>query len=116
MPLVLYPEGERSIDGTPRIFKKGAAILSLHLQIPIVPTAINGFYEAWPRNQRFQRFSHLQIRIGKPLQPPAEAQASEETYAKYTAELKEQVVAMWNDLRGAEDQAIQPPPTTTSPS
>jgi len=25
--LILYPEGERSIDGTPRIFKKGAAIL-----------------------------------------------------------------------------------------
>src|ERR1039458_4964217 len=31
MALVLYPEGERSIDGTPRIFKKGAAILSIHL-------------------------------------------------------------------------------------
>ena len=26
-PLILYPEGERSIDGTPKIFKKGAAIL-----------------------------------------------------------------------------------------
>ena len=26
--LILYPEGERSIDGTPRTFKKGAAILS----------------------------------------------------------------------------------------
>ena len=47
--LVLYPEGERSIDGTPRIFKKGAAILSIHLQVPIVPIAIEGFYEAWPR-------------------------------------------------------------------
>jgi long-chain acyl-CoA synthetase len=31
--LILYPEGERSIDGTPRIFKKGAAILSTHLQV-----------------------------------------------------------------------------------
>jgi long-chain acyl-CoA synthetase len=36
-PLILYPEGERSIDGTPRIFKKGAAILSIHMQVPIVP-------------------------------------------------------------------------------
>ena len=98
--LVLYPEGERSIDGTPRVFKKGAAILSTHLQVPIVPIAIEGFYEAWPRNQRFKRFAPLKIRIGKPLQPPPEAQASEESYAKYTTDLKERVVTMWNELSG----------------
>ncbi|MGC2059415.1 MAG: AMP-binding protein, partial [Candidatus Sulfotelmatobacter sp.] len=44
-PLILYPEGERSIDGAPKIFKKGAAILSIHMQLPIVPVAIEGFYE-----------------------------------------------------------------------
>lgn len=100
MALMLYPEGERSIDGTPRIFKKGAAILSTHLQVPIVPVAIEGFYDAWPRNQRFQRFAPLKIRIGKALPLPPESKASEETYAKYTAQLKETVVRMWNDLRG----------------
>jgi long-chain acyl-CoA synthetase len=105
MALILYPEGERSIDGTPRIFKKGAAILSTHLQVPIVPVGIAGFYEAWPRNQSFQKFSHLKIRIGKPLEPPPEAQASEETYAKYTTELKECVVAMWEDLQGAQTRS-----------
>ena len=101
LALVLYPEGERSIDGTPRIFKKGAAILSTHLQVPIVPVAIEGFYDAWPRNRRFQKFAPLKIRIGKPLQPPPEAQASEETYAKYTAQLKETVVSMWNEVRNS---------------
>src|SRR5207302_6580573 len=29
--LVLYPEGERSISGEPRAFKKGAAILATHV-------------------------------------------------------------------------------------
>src|ERR1017187_10183901 len=38
--LILYPEGERSIDGTPTTFKKGAAILSIHLQVPIMPVAV----------------------------------------------------------------------------
>ncbi|MGH9550241.1 MAG: AMP-binding protein, partial [Terriglobales bacterium] len=57
--LMLYPEGERSIDGTPRTFKKGAAILSIHLQVPIVPVAIEGFHDAWPRGQRFQKFAPL---------------------------------------------------------
>src|SRR5207248_8985282 len=46
--LVLYPEGERSIDGTPKVFKKGAAILATHLKVPIYPVAMDGFFEAWP--------------------------------------------------------------------
>ena len=97
--LILYPEGERSIDGSPKIFKKGAAIAALHLQVPIVPVAIDGFYEAWPRGKPFQKFAHLKIKIGQPLLPPPESQASEEAYAKLTAELKEIVVGMWGEIR-----------------
>ena len=99
MGLVLYPEGERSIDGTPKTFKKGAAILALHLQVPIVPIAIDGFYDAWPRGKSFQKFFPLKIRIGEPIIPPPEAEASEEAYAKLTAELKARVVEMREGLR-----------------
>jgi long-chain acyl-CoA synthetase len=98
-PLILYPEGERSIDGAPKIFKKGAAILSLHLQVPVVPVAIGGFYEAWPRNKWFQGFVPLRITIGDPLLPPPEAEASEAAYEQLTAELKTRVVAMWEKLK-----------------
>jgi len=97
--LVLYPEGERSIDGTPKTFKKGAAILSIHLQVPIIPIAIEGIYDAWPRGKSFQRFAPIKIKIGEPMMPPPEAQASEESYAKFTAELKARVVEMWEALR-----------------
>jgi len=97
--LILYPEGERSIDGTPRTFKKGAAILSIHLQVPIVPIAIDGFHDAWPRGKSFQKFSPLKMKIGKPIAPPPESQASEEAYAKLAAELKEKVAGMWQELR-----------------
>jgi 1-acyl-sn-glycerol-3-phosphate acyltransferase len=102
LALILYPEGERSIDGTPRIFKKGAAILSIHLQVPIVPVAIEGFYDAWPRNQRFQGFAPLKMVFGKPIMPPPEAEASEAAYEKLTADLKARIVAMWNQLRAAQ--------------
>ena len=94
MVLVLYPEGERSIDGTPRIFKKGAAILSIQLQVPIVPIAIEGFYDAWPRAKPFQGFEPLKMVFGDPIIPPPEAEASEEVYEKLTAELKSRVVTM----------------------
>jgi long-chain acyl-CoA synthetase len=98
-PLILYPEGERSIDGTPKTFKKGAAILSIHMQVPIVPVAIDGFYEVWPRNKPFQGFKPLKIVIGDPIIPPPESAASEAEYEKLTAELKSRVVTMWKSLR-----------------
>jgi long-chain acyl-CoA synthetase len=97
--LILYPEGERSIDGTPKTFKKGAAILSIHNQVPIVPVAVEGFHEAWPRGKRFQKFAPLQIRFGDPILPRPEPEASENAYESLTQELKAQVVAMWQDLR-----------------
>jgi len=99
LSLILYPEGERSIDGAPRIFKKGAAILSIHLQVPIVPVAIDGFYEVWPRHKPFQGFKPVKIKFGNPIRPPAESEASEEAYEKLTAELKTQVMTMWEGLR-----------------
>ncbi len=100
--LVLYPEGERTDDGNPRVFRKGAAILSIHAQAPIVPVAIEGFYEAWPRHQRFPKFTALQMVFGKPIQPPTLDQASEAAYERLTSELKSRVVAMWQELREKE--------------
>jgi long-chain acyl-CoA synthetase len=99
MGLILYPEGERSIDGTPKTFKKGAAILSIHLQVPIVPVAIDGAYESWPRGKPFQKFAPIRMKIGLPMLPPPESAASEEAYAKLTAELKERVEVMWEEIR-----------------
>jgi long-chain acyl-CoA synthetase len=100
--LVLYPEGERTNDGSPRLFRKGAAILSIHAQAPIVPIAIEGFYEAWPRHKKFSKFTDLQLVFGKPMQPPPLNEASEAAYERLTSELKSRVVAMWQELRGKE--------------
>jgi len=100
--LMLYPEGERTIDGSPKTFKKGAAILSIHLQVPIVPVAIDGFFEAWPRGKGFPKFAPLKMKFGDPIHPPPEAQASEATYAQLTAELKARVVGMREELRAGK--------------
>jgi long-chain acyl-CoA synthetase len=98
--LILYPEGERSIDGMPRVFKKGAAILSIHMQVPIVPVAIEGFYDAWPRGKNFfQKLAPLRMVFGSPILPPPESEASEAAYEKLTAELKSRIVEMWKNLR-----------------
>jgi long-chain acyl-CoA synthetase len=97
--LILYPEGERSIDGSPKTFKKGVAILSIHMQAPIVPVAIEGFHDAWPRGKAFPKFAPLRMKFGEPILPPRETEASEAAYEKLAAELKGRVVEMWEELR-----------------
>jgi long-chain acyl-CoA synthetase len=97
--LMLYPEGQRSIDGKPTRFKKGAAILSIHRQVPIVPVAIEGFHEAWPRGKRFQKFAPLRIKFGEPIYPPPETEAAEIAYETLTGELKRRIAEMWEELR-----------------
>ncbi len=102
--LILYPEGERTNDGSIRLFRKGAAILSIHTQSPIVPVAIEGFYEVWPRHKKFPRSGNLQMTIGKAMTPPPLDEASEATYERMTAELKAKVAAMREDLRGKDSE------------
>jgi 1-acyl-sn-glycerol-3-phosphate acyltransferase len=97
--LILYPEGERTNDGAPRVFRKGAAILSIHTQAPIVPIAIEGFYTAWPRHEQYPKFARLKMVFGKPIHPPAASEASEAAYEELTAELKSTVMEMWYGLR-----------------
>jgi long-chain acyl-CoA synthetase len=95
--LVMYPEGERSIDGSPKRFKKGAAILSMHLNVPIVPVAGYGFYDTWPRGKGFQGFHSLRIQVGKPIYPDLN-EAPEHAYERLTEELRNRVVEMWNAM------------------
>jgi long-chain acyl-CoA synthetase len=101
--LVLYPEGERTNTGDPTVFRKGAAILSIHAQAPIVPVAIEGFYEAWPRHKKFPKLNDLRLVFGKPILPPPVSTASEAEYERLTARLKSTVVKMWEELRRAEN-------------
>ena len=96
--LVLFPEGERSIDGVPRNFKKGAAILATHLRVPIVPVAMDGFYEVWPRGKKYQGPHPLRIAFGDPLFPPNGVQPGEAAYTALTAELKSRIMEMWERL------------------
>ena len=104
--LVLYPEGERSIDGTPKRFKKGAAILSTHLQVPIVPVALEGFYDAWPRNRKLPRRARLHVRFGDPIEPPASVRNAEQTYKELTETLRSHIVEMWESAREQQASAV----------
>jgi long-chain acyl-CoA synthetase len=111
--LLLFPEGERSIDGSVKKFKKGAAILSLHLGVPVVPVAMDGVFDVWPRNRPLQWRALLPngnvrilMQMGPPLEPralggasPAGSSAIERQYAAVTERLRDSVSTMWGALR-----------------
>ncbi|HEV2021787.1 MAG TPA: AMP-binding protein [Terriglobales bacterium] len=96
--LLLFPEGERTIDGPPKVFKKGAAILSIHMKVPIYPVALDGFFDAWPRGRPFQGFLPLRMAIGDPIYPSPLGNDPEATYDALTHELKAQLMAMWTPM------------------
>lgn len=67
--LCVFPEGERSIDGTLKPFRKGPAILAVELGIPVVPVAIQGTYEVWRRGSNRIRLHPVSVTFGPPLAP-----------------------------------------------
>jgi len=62
----LFPEGTRTRDGQIKDFRRGAALLALKTGRPIVPCAILGAYEAYPRTAKFPKFIPVTVKIGKP--------------------------------------------------
>jgi long-chain acyl-CoA synthetase len=67
--LLIFPEGGRSYYGEIMEFKKGVGILSLELNVPVVPAYIKGSYEALPRGAMRPRFTEIKVIFGKPFYP-----------------------------------------------
>ena len=95
--LLLFPEGERSIDGGVKRFKKGAPILARQLGVPIVPVSLRGIFEIWPRAQGINwrlvwpwSGHRVRIRIGATF-----TVNDGESYADAAARLRETVDELW---------------------
>ncbi|MCX5714481.1 MAG: 1-acyl-sn-glycerol-3-phosphate acyltransferase, partial [Candidatus Omnitrophica bacterium] len=61
----IFPEGERTIDGEIKEFKKGVGILAKELNVPLIPVYIAGSYESWPRTKRLPKPYPIKITFGK---------------------------------------------------
>lgn len=98
--LLLFPEGERSIDGSVKRFKKGAPILASHLHVPIVPVALKGLWEMWPRTRPidwryvgFWRQHRTRVAIGPPV-----SMSEGEPYGDAASRLRDVVDRMWQRI------------------
>lgn len=67
--IVIFPEGARTRDGSLLEFKKGFAILSKELNIPVVPVVIKGAFESLPINKTFPKPHKIKLKFLEPVYP-----------------------------------------------
>jgi long-chain acyl-CoA synthetase len=90
--LCIFPEGGRSFDGELQEFKKGAAILSRELSVPIIPVGIQGTHQVWPRDSMRIRPHKVKLRIGEPLVPSSDG--GPDPYQSDTDRLRQSVARL----------------------
>ena len=80
--VTFFPEGTRTEDGEIAELKPGIVALASRAGVPIIPAAIAGTFEAWPRSQRFPRPHPIRVHYGVPILPEAVVGLSPEAVTK----------------------------------
>jgi 1-acyl-sn-glycerol-3-phosphate acyltransferase len=67
--VTLFPEGTRSADGQLGKLKPGIAVLVARVGVPVVPAAVAGMFEIWPRSRMLPVPNPIRIHYGRPIYP-----------------------------------------------
>ena len=66
--LMIYPEGTRSRDGELHAFKKGAFLIAVQSQMPLLPIAIAGTNKVWPHGENWWRGGRTKMVFHPPIE------------------------------------------------
>lgn len=91
IPILIFPEGTRSKDGTIAAFKPGAAQLGISSEVPVIPIAVVGANLAHPRGTNWPKPGRQPVGIvfGDPLVP-----AAGESAIDFTERLRNEVIRL----------------------
>jgi len=67
--VLMFPEGTRTPDGEVHPLKPGFSALARRLDVPLVPVAVEGAFDAWPRTSAFPRGGRIRVEYGEPIMP-----------------------------------------------
>ncbi len=93
----LFPEGTRTRDGSLAHFHPGFGMIAERAGVPIVPVAIEGAYDAWPRSQLLPRAKTISVAFGRPMAAGSLNDARSRR-GKLGAEVREQVGVLRQQL------------------
>jgi len=68
-PLLLFPEGTRTLDGNLLPFKEGGFKLAVEHGVPVIPVAVSGTFEAFPKTGLVFGRMDCRIQVLPPLDP-----------------------------------------------
>ena len=77
--VLVYPEGQRTLDGKPSPFRSGFGMLAARLNVPVLPLRIDGLWEMKLKGHKIARPGQLRVVIGKPMSFPPGTPADEIT-------------------------------------
>lgn len=72
MSVVVFPEGSRTFTGKVDRFRRGAYVLAVEFDLPVVPITIDGAFQVMPRTAMLPRWGHIILTIHKPIHPGAD--------------------------------------------
>lgn len=68
--VLIFPEGSRTFDGAMEPFREGAALIVRRAKCPVIPVAVEGIYDAWPRTRKLPTLgTRLCVMYGHPIPP-----------------------------------------------
>lgn len=76
--VVIFPEGTRTTDGNIQPLQPGFIAVARRSGQPLVPVAMAGAFNAWPRTSRFPRLQPIAVHVGQPLSAACIADLSDE--------------------------------------
>lgn len=105
VPVLLFPEGTRSIDGELGPFKPGAAALAASCRVPCLPIALIGAHLAQPRGTNWPKSGRPPVGVvfGEPM-----LCGDDENAEDFTKRLKQEIIR----LRTVHSPQILGAPTT----
>lgn len=66
--MLIFPEGTRTVDGDVKAFKAGPMLLVRKAKPTVLPVAIDGAYDAWPRGRKLPRLlGRIHVKWGEPI-------------------------------------------------
>lgn len=65
--ILIFPEGERSLDGKLLPFKSGLGVMVKELGIPLVPVRLDGLERVFPRGASWPKRGRVTVTFGEPI-------------------------------------------------
>jgi 1-acyl-sn-glycerol-3-phosphate acyltransferase len=100
--VLMFPEGTRTPDGEVQPLKPGFTVLAKRARVPLVPVAIDGTFDAWPRQQRLPRSAVIHVQFGEPIDTETAASMSD---AELSSEVERRIRECHAQARRARELA-----------